>query len=83
MTQAEGLGGEALQDIHGHLSGIEYIGKGEQNHLLIEESDFDMGELFKALLDFKCAGRILCESPNLEDDALVIKSKWQEVSGES
>ena len=82
-TLAQGLGSESLMDIHGHLSGIEYTEKGEQKHLLVEESDFDIGALFKALLEFECQGRILCESPNLEDDALVIKNKWQEVSGEA
>ena len=80
---AQGLGDDALKDIHGHLSGIEYTEKGEQKHLLVEESDFDMGARFKALLEFECRGRILCESPNLEDDALVIKGKWLEVSGEA
>ena len=78
----ETLGEAALQDIHAHLSGIEYTEKGEKNHLLIEESDFDMEALFKALLDFNCAGRILCESPNLEEDALVMQKKWREVAGE-
>ena len=78
---AGALGEGSLQDIHAHLSGIEYTEKGEQNHLLIEESDFDTGALFKALRDFKCSGRILCESPNLEDDALVMQEKWRQVAG--
>jgi len=78
---ADALGEGSLQDIHAHLSGIEYTEKGEQNHLLIEESDFDTGALFKALLDYECAGRILCESPNLEEDALVMQKKWRQVAG--
>jgi len=82
-TYAQELGDSALVDIHAHLSGIEYTEKGEKNHLLIEESDFDMRGLFQALSVFKCRGRILCESPNLEDDAILMQSVWLEVSGES
>ncbi|MFN2177104.1 MAG: TIM barrel protein [Anaerolineales bacterium] len=80
---AQGLGDSALKDIHAHLSGIEYTEKGEQNHLLIEESDFDMRGLFRALSEFKCSGRILCESPNLEEDAVLMRDAWLEVSSES
>jgi len=40
-------------------------------------------DLMRALWDFKCGGRILCESPVLEDDALVLKTLWSEVSGEN
>jgi endonuclease IV len=35
-----------------------------------------------ALKDFKCRGRILCESPLMEEDALTMKKLWMEVSGE-
>lgn len=80
---AHELGDSALVDIHAHLSGIEYTEKGEKNHLLIEESDFDMRGLFQALSEFNCRGRILCESPNLEEDALLMQSVWLEVSGAS
>jgi hypothetical protein len=31
---------------------------------------------------FECSGRLLCESPAMEDDALVMKNIWQEISGE-
>lgn len=80
---AQSLGDSALNDIHAHLSGIEYTEKGEKNHLLIEESDFNMRELFRALSENNCGGRILCESPNLEDDAVLMQDVWFEISGES
>ncbi len=79
---AKALGGEALERLHIHLSGIEYGLKGEKNHLPVAESDFDLKGLFRALHAFKAAGRILCESPAMEDDALYMKKVWQEVSGE-
>jgi deoxyribonuclease-4 len=70
------LGGEALQRTHIHLSGIAYSDKGEQEHLPIEESDLDLEGILRALRDKKCSGRILCESPILEEDAIHIKNKW-------
>jgi deoxyribonuclease-4 len=75
------LGEAALQDLHIHLSGIAYGAKGEKNHLPLEESDLDVPALFRALLDLKCSGRVLCESPAMEDDALKMKQTWVEVSG--
>ncbi len=75
------LGAEALKDLHIHLSGIEYGPKGERNHLLLEEADFDLQALLRALKDFECAGRILCESPVMEDDALVIRNAWAQLHG--
>lgn len=78
----QALGTEALQTLHAHLSGIAYTPKGEKEHLPILESDFDLDALLKALADFNCGGRIVCESPVMEEDALVIKERWLAVSGE-
>jgi deoxyribonuclease-4 len=77
------LGDKALKNLSCHLSGIEYTEKGEKNHLPIEESDFNLEALFKALKDFGCGGRILCESPVMEDDALIFQNTWMEISGEA
>jgi deoxyribonuclease-4 len=77
------LGDDALKDLSCHLSGIEYSGKGETKHLPIKESDFALDALLKALHDFECAGRLLSESPVMEEDALLFQQKWIEISGES
>jgi len=77
------LGDSSLKDLSCHLSGIEYTDKGEKNHLPMQESDFDLKALFKALHQFGCAGRILCESPVMEEDALLFQKTWRKVSGES
>jgi deoxyribonuclease-4 len=74
------LGGEALQRLHIHLSGIEYGPKGERNHLPVAEADLDIAAIFQALKDFGCAGRILCESPEMEDDAIKLQAWWAETS---
>jgi deoxyribonuclease-4 len=80
---AEALGKDALKDLSCHLSGIEYTEKGEKNHLAMKESDFGLEALFKALHKFGAAGRILCESPVMEEDALLFQKTWMEISGES
>jgi len=76
------LGGTALNRLHIHLSGIEYGAKGEKNHLPLADADLDMKALFKALDQFGCAGRVLCESPIMEEDALTMKKTWMRISGE-
>ena len=76
------LGDDALKNLHAHLSGIEYGPKGERNHLMLEDADFDLAGLLRALAEFKCGGRILCESPEqMDKDALLIKRTWEEICG--
>jgi deoxyribonuclease IV len=72
------LGAESLTRLHIHLSGIQYGPKGEREHLLLKDSDLNLVGLFKALNAFHCRGRILCESPVMEDDALYMKNLWGE-----
>ncbi len=72
------LGEGSLKHLHIHLSGIQYGEKGEREHLPLKESDLNLDGLFKALAAFQGQGRILCESPILEDDALYMKDLWGE-----
>lgn len=75
------LGADALQRLHCHLSGIEYGTKGERNHLIIADSDFDLQGLLRALAEFDCGGRILCESPqDMDLDARLIKNTWEAIT---
>ena len=80
---ANALGTESLQRLHIHMSGIEYTPKGEKEHLPIEDSDLNLDAILQALLELECQGRILCESPILEEDAQRIKEKWLAISGEN
>ncbi len=82
-TYAEALGEKALHRLHIHLSGIDYGERGEREHLPLDEADFDLRALLQALQDSGCRGRILCESPVMEDDALKIQQIWLDVSGET
>jgi len=77
------LAATSLKRLHCHISGIEYGAKGERNHLMIADSDFDLQGLLRALAEFGCSGRILCESPmNMDVDALQIKKTWQAITGD-
>lgn len=73
------LGREALKDMHIHISGIEYDLKGEKRHLNLCESDFRFEEFLKALVDFSADGLVICESPNLEEDAIMLRKKFEEI----
>jgi len=75
-TYASSLGQKALSLLHIHLSGIEYTAKGEKNHLPLADSDFNLQALFTVLKEYNCSGRILCESPAMENDALLMKQLW-------
>ena len=76
------LGDEAMQHLHIHLSGINYGPKGEKNHLIMEEADLDFRNLMRALHTADVKGRMMCESPVLEVDALKFRQLWMEISGE-
>ena len=77
LLQVKGrLGRAALDDMHIHLSGIRYGGKGEIKHLDLKESDLQYVELLKALRDYEVKGLVICESPNLEDDALLLQETY-------
>lgn len=70
------LGQAALNNFHAHVAGIEYSIKGEKKHLNLEESDFNYKDLIKAFKDFGIKGVIVCESPNIEDDAKLLKDYY-------
>ncbi|MGH2581503.1 MAG: TIM barrel protein [Anaerolineales bacterium] len=74
------LGTDALRNMSCHLSGIEYGPRGERHHLVLKEADIKIEELFKALKDAGAGGRILSESPNLEEDALVFQKTWDTIA---
>lgn len=68
------LGRTALDNMHIHMSGINYTEKGERNHLTLNESDIKWKELLDVLKEYKVKGTLVCESPNIEKDALQMKN---------
>ncbi len=73
------LGEESLEELHIHYSGIEYSGKGERNHLELLESEFNWKKMLKALKYMNVGGYMVCESPNLEKDALLAQEYYQQL----
>jgi deoxyribonuclease-4 len=70
------LGDQALANMHIHISGIAYGKKGELKHLNLKDADLQYIELLRALKDYEVKGIIICESPNLEGDALLLQETY-------
>jgi deoxyribonuclease-4 len=77
----EALGRPALDNIHFHFSGIEYGAKGEIRHMPLKESDVNYPEIMRALVDYDVKGIVICESPNLEEDALLLQTTYNDLVG--
>ncbi len=73
------LGEDVLNSLHMHVSGIEYTDKGERKHLNLDESDFNYRDLLKVLKYNNVCGFLICESPSLEDDALIMKKYYESI----
>ena len=73
------LGDQALDDMHIHVSGIAFGKKGEIKHLNLKESDLRYEELLRALKDYQAKGLVICESPNLEQDALLLQENYHKL----
>ena len=67
------LGRAGLEDMHIHISGIDYSSAGERKHLNLADADLRYVELLQALRDFEVGGLVICESPSLEEDALLMQ----------
>lgn len=70
------LGSVALENFHAHIAGIEYSEKGEKKHLMLEESDMNYKDLMKAFKCFDVKGVVVCESPIMERDAVLLKEYY-------
>ncbi len=70
------LGSKSLQGMHMHYSGIEYGPKGEKKHLPLKESDARWREFLQVLKDRKVGGVVVCESPILEKDTLLMQKTF-------
>lgn len=75
----KGLGKDALKNMHIHISGIEYSEKGEKNHLILKDSKLNYKDLLKVLKEFKIKGVIICESPNIEEDAMLMQEVYRKI----
>ena len=71
------LGRPALDRLHVHISGIQFGPKGERRHEPLRETAFRWKELLRALKDLRVGGWVVCESPNMEDDALLLQKSYR------
>jgi len=72
----KGLGPEILKNMHIHVSGIKYSPKGELEHLNFKDADFNWPDMIKAFVDYDVEGYLVCESPNLEEDAMILQDAY-------
>ncbi len=70
------LGERELAGMHIHIAGILYGRRGEIKHMDLQKSDFNFDGWLQALRDVGAAGMVICESPNLEADALMLKTLY-------
>jgi deoxyribonuclease-4 len=73
------LGEDSLSNMHIHLSGISSNSKGDLKHINLEDSDFNWKGLLKTLKNFNARGYVICNSPNLEVDAKMMKDFYRAV----
>lgn len=76
----ERLGARAVARMHIHVSGIEYGLKGEVRHLSLRGSDLNYTALLKALKSRRAGGILICESPDPQREALLLKRAYSRIS---
>lgn len=70
------IGSDATKNMHIHVSGISSNSKGDLKHLNLEKSKFNWKELMQSLKEHDCRGYVICNSPNLEEDAIMMKEYY-------
>ncbi len=59
--------------LYSHFQSIEYGDRGEVRHLPVDRYDPDFRLLAPVLLELECDVHLICESPLLEKDAILLK----------
>ncbi|MEM1988679.1 MAG: TIM barrel protein [Candidatus Woesearchaeota archaeon] len=70
------LGKEVLSNMHIHMSGINFSEKGERNHLPLEKSPLKWKIIMNLLKEYDVKGVVVSESPNIEEDAILMKNYY-------
>jgi deoxyribonuclease-4 len=73
------LGDAALNNLHCHLSGIDYSAKGEKSHLPLNEADLHYRDLLQTLVDYDVGGVCAVEAPQPfhTADALTLQATYR------
>ena len=59
-----------------HWRGISSNSKGDLKHLNLKDSEFNWKGMLEALKEKDCRGYVICNSPNLEEDAKMLKDYY-------
>ncbi|MFN3910296.1 MAG: TIM barrel protein [Candidatus Anstonellaceae archaeon] len=73
------LGEKFSKNLHIHFSGIEFNEKGEKKHLPISSNSPPFKPLLKVLKNGGYEGTIICESPLLEKDAILLQKEFEKI----
>ncbi|MEG3225578.1 MAG: endonuclease IV [Methanobacteriales archaeon Met13] len=78
----DGLG---LKSLHSHFTSIEYTDAGEKKHHVLAEKEYGppLEPLLEAIVECGWEVTIICETPYLEKDALVMKDVYEEMLKQS
>ncbi len=76
FEQIEAADRRFLRDFRMQVSGVKYSEKGELSHLPLADSDFPWKWLMECLKEFKVQGVVICESPQLEFDAMAMRDYY-------
>lgn len=79
----EVLGSASLQRMHLHYSGIAYGDKGEKHHLTFAESGMQWQAFLTVLKERAIGGVLVCESPAMEDDTLLLQATFEQLEAEA
>ena len=74
------LGKGSLSQMHLHVAGVQYGPKGEIHHLSLKDSGFNYVDFLQACKDFHVRGCVVCESPEKENDALLLKNTYDSLT---
>jgi len=72
-------GARALKAMHIHVTGIVSGPKGEKHHVNLKDCEFRYRDLLKAFKDYAVAGTVICESPDIEGDALLLQKTYKDL----
>lgn len=73
------LGTASLTYVHMHYSGIAYGTSGEKHHVPLQESDAKWKDFLHVLKERNIEGTVVCESPLLEKDTLLMQKTFEEM----
>jgi deoxyribonuclease-4 len=74
--------GSYVRNFHSHFSEINYSEKGERNHLpLGSNNEPPFKPLMQVLVEQGYSGTIICETPKLDADALILQKEYEKLKG--